>query len=139
MRKFLKEYNFDNIDFLYNNSYFIDDYIICGTRGWVGTNAEENKKILKREKQRLELSLEDGIKKYGIDKKIVVCTHYPPFNDLDGEEYNFINTMKKYNVEKCIYGHLHGMAHKDAKEGLIEGIEFKLVSSDYLDFKLMKL
>ena len=34
MRKFMREKNLDTIDFLYNNSYCYDDYIIVGTRGW---------------------------------------------------------------------------------------------------------
>ena len=47
--------------------------------------------------------------------------------------------MKKYNVSRCMYGHLHGHSHKDAIEGNIEGIQFNLVSGDYLDFKLKKI
>ncbi len=34
MREYLKENNFENIDFLYNNSYEHDGKIIVGTRGW---------------------------------------------------------------------------------------------------------
>ena len=139
MRKYLQENDFENIDFLYNNSYEYGDYIICGTRGWTNMDNEEDRKVLKRERLRLQLSLEDGIKKYGTDKKIIVCMHYPPFNNIHDEEYNFVGLMKKYNVEKCIYGHLHGPSHKEAKEGMIDGIEFKLVSCDYTDFKLIKL
>ena len=47
-----------------------------------------------------------------------------------------VKTLKKYNVKKCFYGHLHADSHKEAVEGIIDGIEFKLISSDYLDFKL---
>ena len=65
--------------------------------------------------------------------------HYPPFHEVEGDEYNFIKTMKKYNVKKCIYGHLHGPSHKEAVEGNIDGIEFKLVSCDYLEFKLIEI
>ena len=65
MRKYLKENNFENIDFLYNNSYFIENKIIVGTRGWINSwSSEENRKILKRENDRLKLSIEDGLKKY---------------------------------------------------------------------------
>ena len=34
MREYLKNNNFEKIDFLYNNSYFYDNKIIVGTRGW---------------------------------------------------------------------------------------------------------
>lgn len=52
---------------------------------------------------------------------------------------NYVQIMKDYNVKTCLYGHLHGESHKEAFEGIIDGINFKLVSSDYLDFKLYKL
>lgn len=141
MKKFLKENNFENIDFLYNNSFLVENKIIAGTRGWV-TNfkASENAKILKREVDRLKLSIEDGVKKYGEDKEIIVFIHYPPFyKESVLKEFDFIKTMKNYNVKKCIYGHLHADSHKEAVEGIIDGIEYKLASSDYLDFDLIKV
>ena len=58
--------------------------------------------------------------------------HYPPTKD-------FIDVMKNYNVEKCIYGHLHGGAHKNIKEGIIDGIELIMTSCDYTKFNLVKL
>lgn len=141
MKKYLKENNFENIDFLYNNSFLVEDKIIAGTRGWV-TNfkASENAKILKRENDRLKLSIEDGIKKFGNDKEIIVFIHYPPFyKESVLEEFDFIKTLKKYNVKKCIYGHLHADSHKEAIEGIIDEIEYKLVSSDYLKFDLIEI
>ena len=58
MRKFLKETNFENIDFVYNNSYLVEEKVIVATRGWVNSfKQEDNYKILKRERDRLELSL----------------------------------------------------------------------------------
>ena len=47
--------------------------------------------------------------------------------------------MKKYNVSTCIYGHLHGETGKEAKQGKIEQINFKLVSCDQVKFKLQKI
>ena len=142
MRKYLIENNFLNIDFLYNNSYEIEGRIIVGTRGWVNTwKSQEDYKILKRENDRLILSIEDGVNKYENQKEIIAFIHYPPFykeNNIP-EEIDFINTLKKYNIKKCYYAHLHGEAHKDALEGLIDGIEYKLVSSDYLNFDLYKI
>jgi len=142
MRNYLKENNFENIDFLYNNSYEFEDYIICGTRWWKVSDDEEDKKILKRELIRLELSIEDAIKKYGTDKKMIVCTHYPPITSREiviEEERQLVDIMKKYNIKKCLYGHLHASSIKTAIEGTIEGIEFKLVSADGVDFKVQKI
>lgn len=141
MKKFLKESGFCNIDFLYNNSFYIENKIITGTRGWINTSkSQEINKILKRENERLKLSIESGIKKYGDDKEIITFVHYPPFyKEPVSDEINFIKTMKKYNVKKCYYGHLHGESHKEAIEGIIDDIEFKLVSSDYLNFDLIEI
>ena len=68
--------------------------------------------------------------------------HYPPITKnkiLPEEEMKFIELMKKYNVKRCYYGHLHGNSIHDAIEGKIQGIELKLVSADGLDFKLIKI
>ena len=138
MNNYIKKSSFENIDFLYNNSYLIEDRIIVGTRGWIGNLNTENIKILKRENERLKLSIKSGIEKYGRDKEIIVLMHYPPFIK-DNMEVDFIKTLKDYNVKKCYYGHLHAESHKDAVEGKIEDIEFKLVSSDYMNFDLVKI
>lgn len=138
MRKYLKDNNFYNIDFIYNNSYMWEDKIIVGTRGW--SEQEDNpEKIIKREILRLELSIQDGIKKFGNDKEIIICMHYPPFNRYEENELNFINTMKKYNVKTCVYGHIHGDAGKDAIQGNIEGIQFIMASSDQMNFDLTRI
>lgn len=140
IKNYLKENNFNTIDILFNNSYELENCIIAGTRGWDYTKTNE-RKIIEREIGRLELSLKDA-KKKNENKEIVVCTHYPPIskNYLENEfERKIIYLLKEYNVKKCIYGHLHGTAHSQAIIGIKEGIEFSLVSADYLDFKLFKL
>ena len=142
MRKFLQENNFTNIDFLYNNSYEFEDKILCGTRGWSIADEEADEKLINRELIRLELSLQDGVKKYGNNKEIIVFMHYPPITKVKIEleqEAKFVELMKKYNVKRCYYGHLHGASIKDAIEGEVEGIQFKLISADGLDFKLEKI
>ena len=97
--------------------------------------------MIKRENARLELSINDGIKKYGNDKEMIAFMHYPPINksDLMENDTEFVRTLKKYNIKRCYYGHLHGIAHKDAIEGNIQGIEYRLISADYLNFDLIKL
>lgn len=142
MNKYLQENKFENIEFLCNNSFCIESKIIVGTRGWTNTNlkSEENRKILKRENARLKLSIEDGIKKYGSDKEILAFFHYPPFyKETVIEEMDFIKTLKNYNIKKCFYGHLHGESHREAIEGLVDNIEYKLISSDYMNFELLKI
>ena len=144
MKRYLEEKDINNVDFLYNNSFEIEDKIIVGTRGWAFTDTDNSQKMLKRESARLELSIKDAIQKYGDEKEIIAIMHYPPIsNSYMKNEYTynsvFLDIMKKYNIKKCFYGHLHGSSHKDAIEGNIDGIEFKLISADYLDFKLCKI
>ena len=142
MREFIKENGFENIDFLYNNSYLVEDKIIVGSRGWILQDGDENKKMINRENERLKLSFKDGIEKYGENKEILVFMHYPPINskELLGNQYlEFYKTMREYNVKDCYYGHLHGNSHKEAIEGEVGGINFHLISADYLDFKLVKI
>ena len=143
MRKFLQENHFDNIDFVYNTAYEFENYIIAGTRGWGQNEEGEDKKLLKREIARLELSLEEAKKldeKEG--KEILVFLHYPPIiqsNVIHNEMSGFIKAMKKYGIKKCYYGHLHSVSIKEAVEGQYYGIDFKLVSADGLDFKLLEI
>lgn len=139
LNSYLKENNFENIDFLYNNSYEVEGHIIAGTRGWQCGQEEADIKIFNRELIRLEISIENGIKRYGKEKPIIVCMHYPPTTKYLMENSEFIKLMSRYNVKICIYGHLHGEGFSEAVEGKISGINIKLVSSDYLEFKLLKL
>ena len=148
MRNFLKENSFENIDFIFNNAYEFENYIIAGTRGWSQTE-EENEKFLNRETQRLEMSLkqakeiqEKKLQEENIEKEIIVFMHYPPITNTQvekKEETSFIKIMKKYNIKKCYYGHLHGTAIKEAVEQEYQEINFKLVSADKLDFKLLRI
>lgn len=138
MRKFIKENNFENIDFLYNNSYEHEDKIIVGTRGWILSEEQEDKRLTKREVDRLELSIKNGIEQYGENKEIIVFMHYPPITK-NYMKTEYIEIMKKYDVKKCFYGHLHAGSIQDAVEGVVDGIDFKLVSADGLDFKLFKI
>lgn len=138
MRKFLKENNFKNIDFLHNNSYEIEGKIIVGTRGWILSEEAEDKRLTKREADRLELSIINGIKEYGNKKEIIAFMHYPPITK-NYQNTEYIEILKKYNIKKCYYGHLHSSSIQDAAQGVIDGIEYKLVSSDGVNFKLIKI
>lgn len=138
IKKFLKENNFSNIDFLYNNSIEVEDKLICGTRGWnLNLESETSNKIITREEIRLENSIQDAINK-NLDKEIIVFMHYPPIVKQNLNT-GFFKILKKYNIKRCYYAHLHGNSIKEALNGVYDGIEFKLVSADGLDFKLLKI
>lgn len=136
---FLEKKGLKSISFLHNNSYRLGKLALCGTRGWKCPGDDEfspeDKKIYERELQRLELSLKHA---GDCGDGLIVAMHYPPFNSL-GEPSGFVRLMEKYRVKKCIYGHLHGEGFKNAFTGEYGGIDFRLVSADYLKFKPVRL
>ncbi len=129
---------FKTIDFIQNNHYEVEDKIICGTRGWVCPNdtiftADDNR-IYLREIERLKLSLNSVGDN---DKEKIVFLHYPPINDKN-ENSLFVDTLKEYRIKKVYYGHIH-TSFSNVLVGEKDGIEYNLVSCDYLDFKLKKV
>lgn len=131
---------FEKTKFLQNNYYEYKDYAICGSRGWICPGSdkftEKDEKIYSRELIRLRLSL-DSAKKAGFDKFIVML-HYPPTNEKF-EESDIVKILKEYNVEKVIYGHLHGPALRRVLEGVNDGVEYIMTSGDYIDFDPVKI
>lgn len=138
VEKYFKENGFDTISVLHNDAIETNECIVAGTRGWGKTESSDkalDKKIILREENRLILSLEKAkkIQEKTPDKQIIVAMHFPPFIG------NFQKIMKDYDIKKCIYGHLHGYGHFMVKEGIIDGIEYKMVSCDYTKFNMVKL
>lgn len=132
--KKINDFNFETIDYIQNNSFVFENVGIAGTRGWSsiysGEDKEKDDKIFTRELNRLRLSLESLPK--GLDK-IIVMLHYPPF-DIGLKPNEFVDIMNEFEVDICIYGHLHGDGHKYAIEGNIQGVEFHCTASDFINF-----
>ena len=130
--KFCEENNFSNQFILNNNHYFYEDYAICGTRGWFfeeERSGEHDEKVFHRELIRLETSL-----KAAGDSPKIVFLHYPPkYKGYECPE--ILELLHRYDVRRCFYGHLHGASHGLAMEGQWDGIDFRLVSADKLNFK----
>ncbi len=130
MRRFFEENSIETLDFLHNNSYICSDIVICGTRGWFFEETGSDK-IYKRELGRLKVSLESA-SEFRSDY-ISVFMHYPPI--YRGIEYvEIVNLLKQYDVKSCYFGHLHGESMRYAPEGYQDGIYYKLISADALDF-----
>ncbi len=118
-----------------NDSINLHNISIAGTRGWVCPNDEEfsehDQKIFRREKLRLEMSLDSLEKKEDI---LIVMFHYMPVNK-EHEKNELIELLISYDVDICIYGHLHGEDAFDIKLPDNKwGIKFYLVSADFLNF-----
>ena len=136
MNRFLEEKGFDSISILHNNHFAYGQYGICGTRGWINDDSEPaDAKVLAREAMRLETSLASA-EKEGLEP--IVFLHYPP---LYGNEYNadLLDVMYRHGIKKCFYGHVHGKGHRYAVNGERDGIDFCLVSADYVQFCPVKI
>lgn len=133
---YLTEHGWHTIKILFNNCYEYDDHVLCGTRGWINEQGEAvDKKVLNREAGRLRISLEAG-KKTG--KEPIVFLHYPPVYGSN-ECYEILEVLKEYGVKRCFYGHLHGSSCSYAVNGERYGIEFRLVSCDFVQFTPQKV
>jgi len=132
--KFCQENAFSDQWILHNNHYEYNGWAICGTRGWFfeeERSGDHDEKVFKRELIRLESSL-----KSAGDMPKMVFLHYPPrYKGYECQE--ILDLLKKYEVRKCFYGHLHGASCGLAIEGLWDGVEFRLVSADKLNFQPM--
>lgn len=141
LKRFTDEMGYKTIEFLHNTSILAQNTAICGTRGWIDPSTDnfkkDDEKIYLRELGRMELSLKEGIK-YN-PKKIIAVLHYPPVTKDKTINQDYLELFKKYSVSTCIYGHLHSNSHKNAFEGQVDNIEFKLVSADYVHFTPQKL
>lgn len=135
MKAFFQENGFDTLDILHNNCHFYGDVALCGTRGWFyeEDRGGHNAKIFNRELIRLETSL-----KAAGEREKLCFLHYPPlYQGYRCQE--IIDLLEQYGVKRCFYGHLHGGSHRLAVCGERSGVEYRLVSADYLRFRPEKI
>ena len=131
MDNFFAEKNFHSLKILNNNHFKFGEYGICGTRGWINDTSEPaDAKVLAREANRLEASIKSAISE---ELNPLVFLHYPPIY-ADDCNYDILNVLYKYNIKQCFYGHIHGRSTNYAINGERDGIMYKLISSDYIQF-----
>lgn len=131
METFLNQNEMNTIRFLHNNTITVGDIAVCGSRGWF-FDAEESadNKVLLREAGRLRTSI-NLAKETGLEP--VVFLHYPPItqNMVCEEIYN---VLLETGIKRCYYGHLHGPSMTRSINSVRDGIEFALISCDFLAF-----
>ena len=143
-----------SIHFLQNTAYHWQDIAIGGTRLWDTpeynfnefvhfqenrraklSEKQEDPAIFERELERLKMSLRlmDPTAKLKI-----AMTHYPPLGaDLKNSRTSAI--LEEFNIDICVFGHLHNLKKEVPLFGKARGIEYYLTAADYLDFRLLKL
>lgn len=120
----------------------VEGIVIAGTRGWnlPGDRfykEEEDRKIYERQVGRLRMALQAAHKARPDCEKIVML-HFPPITKHSTES-GFMEVMKEYGVALCVYGHMHGKSADEAIQGMVDGIELKLVACDAIQFCPVKL
>lgn len=129
MQAFIEQNGLSSLHFLFNNSYEVDGVSLCGTRGWLFEAGDEHDaKIAARETGRLLASLNAAT----CEDKIVFL-HYPPLS-ATASSPGLITAMHQHSVKRCFYGHLHSASIRYATTGNIDGINYRLVSADALEF-----
>jgi uncharacterized protein len=143
-----------SIEVLQNNAITIENISIAGSRLWDTQeynfneyidfifNPKERKvlqediqkdlseKIFERELERLKVSL-DQIDKNAKTK--IVMTHYPPIS-ADLKDSKVSHLLEKYNINICVFGHLHNVKKNKKIFGEKNSIKYFLTSADFLDF-----
>lgn len=131
-----------NMFALQNDAVRFDNFVFCGTRGWLCPGSkqygEKDNKIYNREGQRLQLSLKKAEQLSDNDSQIIVMMHYPPFNDKK-ESNIFTNQIEIADAALVIYGHLHGYGAIDAFEGNLRETDYKMTACDFINFKPIRI
>ena len=143
---FVRENEYETIRFLHNNAYIVEDFLICGSRGWYNDDKNtpirgaDSTKIIAREIQRIRHSVEYGrelCRDSEGEKEILMFLHFPAiFKGYICDE--IIMELYRAGVERCYYGHIHGNYEAPAVIDYAE-IKFHLISADYVLFKPQKI
>lgn len=138
---FVAERGYKTISFLHNNAYIVDDFIICGSRGWYSEDkpkllrGADSAKIIAREVERIKHSVECGralSEKDGRERELLMFLHFPAiFPGYMCDE--IIMELYRAGVKRCWYGHIHGSYDAPAVMKYAD-IEFRLISADYVNF-----
>ena len=132
VRNFFAENGIHSADVVFNSCAEYEGLGICGTRGWISEYGETvEDKVLAREAGRLDASI-CAAEAQGL--KPVVFLHYPPLY-LTGVNEPIMEVLQRHRITEVFYGHIHGKkGHACAFKGERDGINYHLVSSDYLQF-----
>ncbi|SFQ44352.1 hypothetical protein SAMN02910358_02155 [Lachnospiraceae bacterium XBB1006] len=124
------------LSFLQNNFFTYEDYALVGTKGYCFEGKDSYEHFLtirEREMERLNRSFQ--LARDAGFQKFLMFLHFPP-TSVGEQSSPFTELAKEQGVEKVIYSHCHGEMHfQDSFLGDVDGIEYVLVSGDYLRFR----
>lgn len=127
--EFFEKNGLKTVQCIFNSCVEAEGVGICGSRGWFFDKPEAEKKVILREAGRLDTSI-SAAENAGL--KPIVFMHYPPVY-ADSKCDEILDVLKKHGIETVYHGHIHGSGmHRAVPE--CDGITFKLVSCDCIDF-----
>jgi len=150
----LNEHFRGRLFFLQDNWYPYGDYALVGTKGhcfegpfylnrrgqivgWDEKNEERSEKLVSREIERLRTSLEAA--RAAGRRKYILFLHYPPTSILE-DDSPFTRMAEEYGAEQVVYAHSHGESRfHDSIHGEKNGVQYRLVSGDYLQWKPLRI
>ena len=126
-----------------NDAVKIGDCVVCGSRLWTTPEPnkpqpDEDRKIYDRELLRLKMSLEAAARLRGEGDRLLVMSHYPPFNSTF-RSTPFTDAIADYNPDAVVYGHLHGSGSRAERLVDIGGVKYYLTSCDLVGNKLVRI
>ncbi|NGX32231.1 MAG: hypothetical protein K1060chlam4_00272 [Candidatus Anoxychlamydiales bacterium] len=65
-------------------------------------------------------------------------THYPPIS-ADLRDSKVSKLLEKYNIDICIFGHLHNLKKEKKMFGEKNNIKYILTSADYINFSPVEI
>ena len=131
MNTFFAENGLTTLKIQHNNCAAAEGTSFCGSRGWMMEAGQSfNARLIAREAGRLAASFAAAD---GLEGERIAVLHYPP---VFGEQMipEFIDVLLQNGVRRCYYGHVHGPAHRYAINRNYLGIEFRLISGDFIGF-----
>lgn len=143
--KQLNEFFNPRLYFLQDNFYSYQaadgkEYALCGTKGICFENLttyEQFLKLLDRETQRMEKSVGEAWQ--AGYRNFVLFLHYPP-TTIGESTSPFTEIAERVGASHVVYSHSHGEARfHDSLQGKVRGVNYHLVSGDFLDFKPVKI
>lgn len=135
MTDFFQENGLSSLEILHNNSVLCEaeGLALCGTRGWLaGQQDAHGCKVYAREVGRLKASLSYACEHFPQVRRVAVL-HYPPVY-TGGQAQDMLDVLREFDVQQCFYGHLHAASIRRAVQGTIQGVEYRLISADALQF-----
>jgi len=126
---------------LLNDVVLIDDILIVAVRCWDYPGspdyvAADDERSYQRELQRLKSTLKQIEPYSGKFKHLLAMLHYPPLYEVNGQRIGseFKTALEAAGVTHCVHGHVHGPSLSMVVEGLVDGIMYRCVSVDHVDF-----